>query len=205
MQQQIVVAAACLASIATLVGADDRVNVFDTGSGNGDGTSEAEFLLPECGMSDERAKFFYDDSHYSMYPSTATLGNWTNYQCTTIYRIRSAGGALSFLGCFFIFIAIWMGRRLIMWLSIAALAGSFSYFAGSSHSRVKATCTWQAFWITWLDWSILLWVMCITHSLFVNVIRLVPSDEYETRYHALCWGFSFIIALIPLVASETPR
>ena len=50
MQQQIVVAAACLASIATLVGADDRVNVFDTGSGNGDGTSEAEFLLPECGM-----------------------------------------------------------------------------------------------------------------------------------------------------------
>lgn len=45
----------------------------------------------------------------------------------------------------------------------------------------------------------------ITHSLFVNVIRLVPSDEYETRYHALCWGFSFIIALIPLVASETPR
>lgn len=27
-----------------------------------------------------------------------TDGNWTQYQCTTIYRIRNAGGALSFLG-----------------------------------------------------------------------------------------------------------
>lgn len=143
-------------------------------------------------------------------PPAMVNASWTESQCRAIYQIRTAGGILSMLGCCFIFGVIWMGRRyrnfnqrLVMYLAIAALIGSWSYFVADGHrypnpDDVSSTCTWQAFWVTFFDWSILLWVICITHSMYVNVVRLEPSNEYEYKYHGLCWGFAFVIAIIPL-------
>lgn len=51
----------------------------------------------------------------------------------------------------------------------------------------------------WFDWSVLLWVCCITFNLGVNVLRRKPGVQYEKYYHVIAWILPFGIALVPLL------
>lgn len=66
----------------------------------------------------------------------------------------------------------------------------------------SGACVFQAFTMTWLDYSVLLWVCCLTHSLYVNVVVRAASEGYEQRYKWISWGLPLGIAMIPLLASS---
>lgn len=129
-------------------------------------------------------------------------------QCSAIYALRTALATFSLLGCFFIFASIIItrryrnfGQRMIMYLSIAACLDTFPYLFGRHH-EIAPVCQFQAFWMTWFDWAVLSWVCCITHSLYINVVKLKPSTLFERRYHAIAWALSLIVASIPLAANK---
>jgi len=127
-------------------------------------------------------------------------------QCETITIVRRCLGSLSLTGCLFILGSIVItrryrnfGQRLIMYLTISASLDTIPYFMGHPDEDDNF-CTFQAFMMTWFDWSVLLWVCCLTHSLYVNVIKLRPSEQYERMYQFTAWGLALMIAMIPLIA-----
>ncbi len=56
--------------------------------------------------------------------------------------------------------------------------------------------------MTWLDWSVLVWVCCMTVNLYQNVVQSRATETWERRYHAAAWGFPFLIALVPFMAHQ---
>eukprot|EP00039_Didymoeca_costata_P013757 m.214217 g.214217 ORF g.214217 m.214217 type:complete len:319 (+) comp15865_c0_seq65:382-1338(+) len=131
----------------------------------------------------------------------------SDVQCDTIYGLRIGFGTLSLFGCFFILVSIALGRtyrnfaqRLIMHLTIAALFSTVPYFMGSQDDG--PTCILQGFLMQWQDASVLLWIGCLTHSLYLNVVRLEESVKNEKWYMAISWVLPFGVACIPLIANK---
>ena len=57
----------------------------------------------------------------------------------------------------------------------------------------------QAFFVSWFNWALLLWVCSILHAVYNAVIKQKSTEQYEMRYHLVCWGTGFVMALIPVL------
>jgi hypothetical protein len=79
---------------------------------------------------------------------------------------------------------------------LAALLNTVPYFLGHQDDD-GAGCFFQAFVMTWFDWNVLMWVLCLTHKLGLNILYQKEGKEYERLYYALGYGFGLVIAIIP--------
>ncbi|CAB3992689.1 cyclic AMP receptor A [Paramuricea clavata] len=117
-------------------------------------------------------------------------------------------GSLSFIGCFFIIVVIWLFKkyqiftqRLILYLSIAAFLDSIAYVM-PGFVPDGTLCEFQAWWLSFFDWSVLLWACCITFNLYQNAIRGVQTERYEILYHVVSWGVPLIVACFPFIGDH---
>uniref|UniRef100_T1J4S7 G-protein coupled receptors family 2 profile 2 domain-containing protein n=1 Tax=Strigamia maritima TaxID=126957 RepID=T1J4S7_STRMM len=91
--------------------------------------------------------------------------------------------------------------RLVLYLSVAALLDNVGFFMGGLYTDGHL-CNFEALWLTLFEWSVLLWVCCITFNIFFNAILYKKTESYEIVYHMICWALPFIIALSPLVYKD---
>ncbi|XP_029936312.1 uncharacterized protein LOC115379654 isoform X2 [Myripristis murdjan] len=122
-----------------------------------------------------------------------------DYRCVVILTVKRATGTFSLVGCFFMLFVIWLLRRyhslaqkMILSLTVAAFFDSIAYVMGESHPE-KSLCDFQAWWLTYFDWSALAWVCLITLNLYLNLVRETSTSRYETWYVPL---FSLIFLMI---------
>ncbi|XP_048247317.1 G-protein coupled receptor 1-like isoform X2 [Haliotis rufescens] len=125
--------------------------------------------------------------------------------CDTVVLVRKVVASFSFIGCVFMIFVIWLFKkyivftqRLILYLSISALLDSISYLMSDMIPDSKL-CNFLGWWLTFFDWTVLLWVGCITFNLYMNVIRATTTHRFEWAYHILCWVFSFVVSCLPFI------
>ncbi|XP_069103712.1 cyclic AMP receptor-like protein A isoform X2 [Argopecten irradians] len=128
--------------------------------------------------------------------------------CDVLIAIRQTTGALSFVGCTFMIAVIWLfkkyaafSQRLILYLSIGALLDSIAYLMGGLRPD-GPMCDFQAWWMTFFDWTVLLWVCCITFNLYLNVIKMITKESLEWVYHVLCWGLPLLLSCLPFIGNH---
>ncbi|XP_025079292.1 cyclic AMP receptor-like protein A isoform X2 [Pomacea canaliculata] len=126
-------------------------------------------------------------------------------RCETVITIRKVAGAFSLTGCLFMIAVIWLFRkyvvfaqRMILYLSIGALLDSIAYLM-SNTIEDGPLCDFQAWWLTFFDWTVLLWVACITFNLYMNVVRATSTERFEGVYHIVCWGLPLCMSLLPFI------
>lgn len=126
------------------------------------------------------------------------------WKCDVIIGIRRATASVSFVGCLAMIILIWLFRkyqfftqRLVLYLSIATLLDNIGFFMGGLYTDGHL-CNFEAFWITYFEWVVLLWVCCITFNIFFNAILYYKTETYERVYHVICWVLPLVIAVLPL-------
>ncbi|XP_028848235.1 cyclic AMP receptor-like protein A [Denticeps clupeoides] len=125
-------------------------------------------------------------------------------RCALILMVKRATGTFSVIGCLFMLFVIWLLRRynslaqkMIASLTVAAFFDSVAYVMGDSHPE-GTLCSFQAWWLTYFDWSALAWVCLITLNLYLNLVREIRTESYETLYHFLAWGVPLIMSCLPL-------
>ncbi|KAL4220149.1 hypothetical protein ACF0H5_020561 [Mactra antiquata] len=128
--------------------------------------------------------------------------------CTVIINVRRVFASISLIGCVFIILVIWLFRkyiafsqRMILYLSLAAFLNSISYLMGELHPA-GPLCSFQAFWMSYFDWSVLLWVSCITLNLTINVLWSKTTEKYEWLYHVVSWGVSLVMSVLPFIGNK---
>ncbi|KAK7477158.1 hypothetical protein BaRGS_00031644 [Batillaria attramentaria] len=129
-------------------------------------------------------------------------------RCDTVIAVRKAAAAFSFIGCCFMIVVIWLFRRyvvfaqrMILYLSIGALCDSMAYLM-SSNIEDGSLCDFQAWWLTYFDWTVLLWVSCITFNLYMNVIKATETARFEWLYHAVCWAVPLLLSVLPFIGNH---
>ncbi|XP_071951895.1 uncharacterized protein [Antedon mediterranea] len=129
-------------------------------------------------------------------------------KCDIIVAVKRFVASFSIIGCLFIITLIWLFKkylfftqRLILYLSCAAFIDAIAYVMGDIHPD-GAWCEFQAWMLSFFDWAVLLWVCCITFNLYYNVIKLKSSEKFEILYHAISWGFSLFISLLPFIGDH---
>ncbi|XP_077437030.1 uncharacterized protein LOC144060939 isoform X3 [Vanacampus margaritifer] len=122
-----------------------------------------------------------------------------DYRCAVILTVKRATGTFSLVGCMFMLFVIWLLRRhhslaqkMILSLTVAAFFDSLAYVMGESHPE-GPLCNFQAWWLTYFDWSALAWVCLITLNLYFNLVREMSTNAYETWYVPL---FTLILLMI---------
>ena len=141
--------------------------------------------------------------------NSCTLFHGDVAQCESIIVLKRITGTLSLFGCLFMIASIWlfrkynvMAQRLILYLSIAALCDALGYMIGDM-SVDGPTCDFEAWWLTYFDWTVLMWVSCITFNLFLNVVRHQRTNNLEKYYHVVCWILpSLLFSLLPLAGDN---
>nr|XP_033806124.1 cyclic AMP receptor-like protein A isoform X4 [Geotrypetes seraphini] len=110
------------------------------------------------------------------------------YRCATIIVIKRATAAFSLIGCIFMLLMIWLLRKynslaqkMIFSLTVAAFFDSIAYVMGDAGPD-GALCNFQAWWLTYFDWSALAWVCCITLNLYLNVVKKMRTEQFERWY-----------------------
>ncbi|KAM9803240.1 uncharacterized protein ACBT44_015158 isoform 6-T6 [Syngnathus typhle] len=123
----------------------------------------------------------------------------TNIVKAVILTVKRATGTFSLVGCMFMLFVIWLLRRyhslaqkMILSLTVAAFFDSLAYVMGESHPE-GPLCDFQAWWLTYFDWSALAWVCLITLNLYFNLVREKSTNTYETWYVPL---FTLILLMI---------
>ncbi|XP_076453692.1 uncharacterized protein LOC143288909 [Babylonia areolata] len=129
--------------------------------------------------------------------------------CNTVNIVRRVVGAISLISCLFVIVVIWLfgrysvfAQRLILFLTIAALFNSFGRLFQDSTNEKGIWCTFQAFWLNYFNYAVMLWVVCITFNLFMNVIKSVTTTQYERLYHVVCWVGSLAMSLLPFIGDH---
>ncbi|XP_030058196.1 cyclic AMP receptor-like protein A isoform X2 [Microcaecilia unicolor] len=89
----------------------------------------------------------------------------------------------------------WM--KMILSLTVAAFFDSIAYIMGDTRPD-GPLCNFQAWWLTYFDWSALAWVCCITLNLYLNVVREMRTDKFERAYHVTAWGMPLVLSCLPL-------
>ncbi|XP_076021830.1 cyclic AMP receptor-like protein A isoform X2 [Genypterus blacodes] len=126
-----------------------------------------------------------------------------DYRCMVILRVKRATGTFSIVGCVFMLLVIWLLRRyhslaqMILCLTVAAFCDSVAYVIGDSYPE-GSLCLFQAFWLTYFDWSALAWVCLITLNLYLNLVREMSTNRYQMFYHLTAWGVPLVMASLPL-------
>ncbi|KAK6167290.1 hypothetical protein SNE40_021357 [Patella caerulea] len=128
--------------------------------------------------------------------------------CDAVVIARKITASCSFIGCVFMISVIWLfkkysifSQRLILYLSIGAVMDSIAYLMSGMRPD-GPTCNFQGWWLTYFDWTVLLWVTCITGNLYMNVIKAKLTDKYEWAYHVLCWVFPLVISCLPFIGDQ---
>ena len=141
-------------------------------------------------------------------------------RCVTLAWLKFSMSIVSMLGSAFIIFIIWLFRkyektttqRLILYLSISsflsAIVNLLAIEPKPDNARHKK-CITSAFLSTYFDWSILLWVLCITNHLVLKVRslnkRFTPQEEearkkiWEQIYLAISFLTPGIIASLPWI------
>ncbi|XP_076336402.1 cyclic AMP receptor-like protein A isoform X2 [Tachypleus tridentatus] len=126
-------------------------------------------------------------------------------KCEIILGIRYTSATLSIIGCLFIVGVIWLfkkyevfAQRLILYLSVAAFLSSVGYLFTGNHPQ-SPSCKFVAFWLTYFEWVVLLWVCCITVNLMFNGILTRRTDHLEWLYHVICWCIPLVISCFPFI------
>ncbi|KAL8616228.1 hypothetical protein ACOMHN_058345 [Nucella lapillus] len=110
--------------------------------------------------------------------------------CDTVNIVRRVFGALSILGCLFVLFVVWLYKR-------------YNVFAQESSQENGGWCVFQAFWLNYFNYALMLWVLVITFNLFMNVVREVENTvSFERIYHVVCWGLSLAISLLPFAGER---
>uniref|UniRef100_A0A3Q2ZAL5 Si:dkey-100n23.5 n=1 Tax=Hippocampus comes TaxID=109280 RepID=A0A3Q2ZAL5_HIPCM len=118
-----------------------------------------------------------------------------------ILTVKRATGTFSLVGMLFV---IWLLRRyrslaqMILSLTVAAFFDSLAYVMGESHPE-GSLCNFQAWWLTYFDWSALAWVCLITLNLYFNLVREMSTTSYERFYHLIAWGVPLVMSSLPLL------
>lgn len=128
-----------------------------------------------------------------------------DYRCEVILAVKKATGTFSLVACLFMLLVIWLLRRynslaqkMIVSLTVAAFFDSVAYVMGESHPE-GTLCNFQAWWLTYFDWSALAWVCLITWNLYLNLVREIRTDHYEILYHIVAWGIPLLMSALPLI------
>ncbi|XP_019956123.2 uncharacterized protein [Paralichthys olivaceus] len=128
-----------------------------------------------------------------------------DYRCVVILTVKRATGTISLAGCLFMLFVIWLLRRyhslaqkMILSLTVAAFFDSVAYVMGESHPE-GSLCAFQAWWLTYFDWSSLAWVCLITLNLYLNLVRETSTNRFEMFYHLVAWGVPLVMASLPLL------
>ena len=89
----------------------------------------------------------------------------------------------------FIIGAIWLfkrynnfAQRLIFYLSVVSALDTIPYFLGNENPTPGPGCSFQAFWMQYFDWAVLLWVCIISVNIYLNLIHMMETERFETRY-----------------------
>ncbi|XP_053733235.1 cyclic AMP receptor 1 isoform X3 [Synchiropus splendidus] len=128
-----------------------------------------------------------------------------DYGCVVIITVKRATATFSLVGCTFMLLVIWLLRRyhslaqkMILCLTVSAFFDSVAYVMAESHPE-GSLCDFQAWWLTYFDWSALAWVCLITLNLYLNLLKETSTNRYEMLYHLLAWGVPLIMASLPLL------
>ncbi|KAK9969379.1 hypothetical protein ABG768_027557 [Culter alburnus] len=129
-----------------------------------------------------------------------------DYRCDVILKVKRATGTFSLVACFFMLFVIWLMRRynslaqkMVVSLTVAAFFDSVAYVMGESHP-VGPLCNFQAWWLTYFDWTALVWVCLITFNLYLNLVKEIRTEHYEIPYHVVAWGVPLFMSTLPLMA-----
>ncbi|XP_030642314.1 cyclic AMP receptor-like protein A [Chanos chanos] len=127
-----------------------------------------------------------------------------SHRCDVILAVKRATGTFSLIGCLFMLFVIWLQRRynslaqkMIVNLTVAAFFDSVAYVMGESH-LVDSLCDFQAWWLTFFDWSALAWVCLITLNLYLNLVREIRTERFHVAYHCAAWGVPLVMSSVPL-------
>ncbi|XP_041359047.1 cyclic AMP receptor-like protein A isoform X2 [Gigantopelta aegis] len=150
--------------------------------------------------------FLAESSNSSDYMNSSCLMFPSNPEhCDVINIVRNISAALSLIACVLMLGIIWLfkkyvvfAQRLITYLTVAAFLESLAYLA-SGNVVDGGWCNFQAGWLTFSGWSVLLWTLCLTFNLYMNVIKEIDTRKYEWVYLLLCWLISFVISCIPYI------
>ncbi|XP_026150736.1 cyclic AMP receptor-like protein A isoform X2 [Mastacembelus armatus] len=93
---------------------------------------------------------------------------------------------------------LFIRMKMILSLTVAAFFDSIAYVMGESH-REGRLCDFQAWWLTYFDWSALAWVCLITLNLYLNLVREISTNKFEMLYHLMAWGVPLVMASLPLL------
>ncbi|KAJ8030437.1 G-protein coupled receptor 1 [Holothuria leucospilota] len=129
-------------------------------------------------------------------------------KCTAVVAVKKTMASLSLVGCVFMILIIWafskyrlFVQRLILYLTISAFFSSIGHLMASIKPE-GPVCTFEAFWLTFSDWAVLLWVLIITINLYLNAVMMKSTEKYEILYSAIVWGFSLFMACIPFIGNH---
>ncbi|XP_052378259.1 cyclic AMP receptor-like protein A isoform X5 [Oncorhynchus keta] len=90
-----------------------------------------------------------------------------------------------------------LAQKMICSLTVAAFFDSVAYVIGDTHPE-GSLCNFQAWWLTYFDWSALAWVCLITVNLYLNLVKEMSTSRYELLYHLMAWGVPLVMASLPL-------
>ncbi|XP_022093839.1 cyclic AMP receptor-like protein A isoform X1 [Acanthaster planci] len=137
-----------------------------------------------------------------------TLFDGDEAKCDAVVGVKKAMASLSLIGCLFMIGVIWLFKkhvvfvqRLILYLTIAAFFDSTAYLMANVQPD-GPLCDFEAFWLSFWDWAVLLWVTCLTVNLFLITVKMIRMDRYEILYHAICWTVALVISLLPLIGDN---
>ncbi|XP_026886860.2 cyclic AMP receptor-like protein A isoform X1 [Electrophorus electricus] len=144
-----------------------------------------------------------DDNNSSRCPFFSADSD--DYRCDVILVVKRATGTFSLVACLFMLFVIWLLRRynslaqkMILSLTVAAFFDSVAYVMGESHPE-GTLCDLQAWWLTYFDWSALVWVCLITLNLYLNLVKEIRTEHYEIPYHVVAWGVPLFMSVLPLL------
>lgn len=128
------------------------------------------------------------------------------HYCKVLSDVKTTVASISLIASLFIIFVIWLFKkykhfvqRLILSLSVAAFLDSIGYLLTGVPQKDNALCDFQAWLLSYMGFSILLWVCCITFNLYWNAIKQVKTDKFEKYYHLVSWGIPLIVACLPLI------
>ncbi|KAG1690272.1 Cyclic AMP receptor-like protein A [Nymphon striatum] len=125
-----------------------------------------------------------------------------------LVTVRRVTAAISLLGCLFtIFVSLLFRKffysfvqRFILYVSISALLTSIGYLMEGFHPS-NGLCIFQGFWITFAEWSLLLWVSFITVDLCFRAFFGKSTKNREWVYVIIGISFPTLMAGLPFISN----
>eukprot|EP00116_Pleurobrachia_bachei_P006509 sb/3466771/ len=135
---------------------------------------------------------------------TKCAGSSSDSRCETLNIIRVFFGSLSFTFSLFMIFLIWLykkymffSQRLILYLSIAALADTIPYMMGTVDHEFG--CKAQGYLMTYFDWTCVAWVSVITANGYRLIKEEMSYESSESLFHLICWFIPALLAGIPFI------